>query len=221
MSRIRVRKVVDEATRELALEVIKGVYVDEKGWINDWDQQIPASPGFEESLSWFVATVNGRPAGILRLVYDPPLELPRHFKVTFNPDIDLAELSRDCRFVEVGRFGILPRYRRNFRVALRLMRSVLREVVMRGYSHFITDVYENEVHSPFAFHTRILGFEVIGSHLYGDLNCSCTRIILTLDILKGYLRLKRQGGSVYRILTHGIRGIMKKKLRERGLQSPY
>jgi hypothetical protein len=62
------------------------------------------------------------------------------------------------------------------------------------------------------FHTRILGFEVIGKHLYGELNCSLTRIILTLDILKAYKRLKRQRNRVYRHLTEGIRGLLEAKL---------
>ncbi len=77
-------------------------------------------------------------------------------------------------------------------VAIRLMGVAVKEVVERNYTHFITDVFEGEPNSPLKFHTRILGFEIIGSHLHGELNCSLTRIILTLDILKAYQRLREK-----------------------------
>jgi hypothetical protein len=111
---------------------------------------------------------------------------------------------------------ILPQYRSKILVALRLMRIAIKEVVERDYTHFITDVFEGEPHSPFRFHTRILGFEVIGTHLHGELNCSCTRIILTLDILKAYQRLKLSKNRIYWSLTEGIRDILDKKLAARG-----
>ena len=73
------------------------------------------------------------------------------------------------------------------------------------YTHFITDVFEGEAHSPLNFHTRVLGFEVIGRHLFGELNCSSTRIILTLDILKLYNRVKDSRSRIYQELLEGIR----------------
>lgn len=97
-------------------------------------------------------------------------------------------------------------------VALRLIRASIKEVVKRDYTHFITDVFEGEPHSPFKFHTQILGFEIIGTHLHGELNCSCTRIILTLDILKAYKKLKERNNKIYRYLTEGIQPILDKKL---------
>ena len=107
---------------------------------------------------------------------------------------------------------ILPEYRKKILVAIRLMGSSVREVVERNYTHFITDVFEGEPHSPLKFHTRILGFEVIGKHLYGELNCSLTRIILTLDILKAYKRMKTRRSRVYAQLTEGIQGVLEAKL---------
>ena len=80
-------------------------------------------------------------------------------------------------------------------VAIRLMGTAVKEVVERNYTHFITDVFQGEPNSPLKFHTRILGFEIIGTHLHGELNCSLTRIILTLDILKAYQRLQRKEES--------------------------
>jgi hypothetical protein len=107
---------------------------------------------------------------------------------------------------------ILPEYRKKIFVAIRLMGAAVKEVVERNYTHFITDVFEGEPHSPLKFHTRILGFEVIGQHLYGELNCSLTRIILTLDILKAYQRLKTQRNRIYWSLTDGIRGALDARL---------
>ena len=92
------------------------------------------------------------------------------------------------------------------------MGVAVREVVERNYTHFITDVFEGEPHSPLGFHTRVLGFEVIGSHVYGELNCSLTRIILTLDILKAYKRMKERRNRLYWSLTEGIRGQLDGKL---------
>ncbi len=212
MSRVRVTKIIDEDQRKAALEVIEAVFLKEKKWIDNAENQLPVDIGYSDRYSWFLATVNNGPAGVLRLFYDPPLEMPKEYEVTLRDDIDLEAIKKHCRFVEVGRFMILPKYRKNIRVVLRLMRSAIKEVVSRDYTHFLTDVYEGEVHSPLQFHTRILGFEVVGKHLYGDLNCSSTRIILTLDILRAYQRIKARRSKVYRDLTFGIRGMLDRKL---------
>ena len=145
------------------------------------------------------------PAGVMRLLYDPPLDLPEACQVSLEPGVDLEQVKSSGRFAEIGRFMILPRFRRQHLVALRLMRAATAEVVGRGYTHFITDVFEGEVHSPLNFHTRVLGFEVIGRHLFGELNCSSTRIILTLDILKLYNRVKDSRSRIYQELLEGFR----------------
>jgi hypothetical protein len=106
---------------------------------------------------------------------------------------------------------ILGEYRRNPRIALRLMRAATTEVVERDYTHVITDVFEGEVNSPFNFHTRVLGFEVVGKHLFGDLNCSSTRIILTLDILKLFRRIKNSRNRIYMELSEGIHAVIERK----------
>lgn len=218
MSRIETRKVLDEETRSLALQVIEQVYHQEKNWIHAAEEEIPGGIGREDRYSWFLATVNDSPAGVIRLVYDPPLDLPPEYQVTLKQEIDLEDLARRGRFVDIGRFMILPEYRRKFLVAIRLMGIAVREVIERNYTHFITDVFEGEPHSPLNFHTRILGFEIIGSHLHGELNCSLTRIILTLDILKSYQRLKRQRKRLYANLTEGFRGLLEEKMVASGLK---
>lgn len=212
MAKVKAIKILDEATRQQALKVIRAVYLKEKAWLKSSENEIPDDYQTNQKCSWFLATVNGNPAGVLRLVYDPPLELPAEYDVTLNKDIDMKELEKKCRFVEIGRFMILSKYRRNLLIALRLMRRSIKEVVERDYTHFITDVFENEPHSPYHFHTRILGFQVIGRHIHGDLNCSYTRIILTLDILKAYERIKKQKNRLYNLLTQHTRMLLDKKL---------
>ena len=120
--------------------------------------------------------------------------------------------------MEIGRFMIKSEFRKNPRIALRLMRTATREVLERDYTHFITDVFEGEPNSPLNFHTRVLGFEVIGKHLFGDLNCSSTRIILTLDIVKVYRRIRNNRSRVYSELTEGMRGILERKLSAAGFR---
>lgn len=212
MAKIRTFKIVDPETRELAFRVIEEVYLKEKKWIHSVPNEIPEDIATNQRYSWFLAMVDGKPAGVLRLFYDPPLELPPDFKSAMNEEIDLEQYIQNCRFVEIGRFMILPEYRKKVLVALRLMRIAIREVVERDYTHFLTDVFEGEPHSPFNFHTRILGFEVVGTHLHGELDCSCTRIILTLDILKAYQRLKERKNRIYWSLTEGLREILDQKL---------
>ena len=215
MARIKTMKIMDAATRNQAFQVIEQVYLKEKKWIHSVEAEISENIANSTQFSWFLATINDRPAGVLRLFYDPPLEFPPDFKVTLNEEFNLKKIAQTCRFVEIGRFMILPRYRKNILVALRLMRIAIREVVERDYTHFITDVFEGEPNSPFRFHTKILGFEVIGTHLHGELNCSLTRIILTLDILKAYQRLKQRKNRIYYSLTEGVREMLDKKLAAR------
>jgi hypothetical protein len=208
MSRIETCKVINEPTRRLALQVVEGVYHREKNWIHAVDREIPEDIAQNQRCSWFLATVNDNPAGVIRLFYDPPLELPPECQVTLLKTIDLEQLARQGKFVDIGRFMILPEYRRKILVAIRLMGIAVKEVIERNYTHFITDVFQGEPHSPLKFHTKILGFEIIGTHLHGELNCSLTRIILTLDILKAYRRMKLQRKHLYDSLTEGYQGLV-------------
>jgi len=72
-------------------------------------------------------------------------------------------------------------------------------------------VFAGEKHSPLNFHTRVLGFEVVGKHVFGELNCSSTRIILMLYIIKTYSSIKDSRSRIYRELTDGLRGIFERK----------
>lgn len=215
MSLVQTLKITTPEIKKQALEVITSVYLQEKNWIKDPENEIPDNIAESTKYSWFLATVNQKPAGVIRLTYDPSLEFPPEMGVTLNQNVDLKQMATECKIVEIGRFMIRPEYRKNTRVALRLMRAAIKEVVERGYTHFLTDVFETDPHSPLHFHTKILGFEIIGSHLHGELNCSSTRIILTLDILKSYQRLKEQKNRIYQEVTAGVQELLDQKLAER------
>jgi hypothetical protein len=199
------RKILTGADRDRALTVVEAVYEREKRWIADAGAEVPPDAGTLADRSWFLVTVNGRPAGVIRLVYDPPLELPAELDVRLEPDVDIESLKRRGRFVDIGRFMIVPRYRRNIRVVLRLMRAAIFEVVERGYTHFFTSVFADDPHSPLGFHTRVLGFERIGSHRTGELACTSIRILLILDIARAYQRLKQRQNRVLVELGDSVR----------------
>lgn len=203
-SSVAARKVLTARDREEALSVIEAVYLQEKRWIRDPGSEVPVDVAGRQDQSWFLVTVEGEPAGVIRLVYDPALEMPAELGVSLEPDVDLETLKRRGRFVDIGRFMIVPRQRRNIRVVMRLMRAAILEVVSRGYTHFLTDVFEDDPHSPYQFHTRVLGFERIGTHRHGELACASTRIILILDIARAYRQLKKKENKVFKELGEGL-----------------
>jgi hypothetical protein len=207
-SAITAQKVTTAADRLQALRVIDQVYRREKRWIGSAAAEIPADPAAVHDRSWFIARVGGRAAGVIRLVYDPPLELPAACGMSLESGVDLARLQQGGRFVEVGRFMIRPRHRRNVRVVLSLMRAATLDAVERGYTHFLTDVFENDPHSPLGFHTRVLGFERIGTHQWGELSCSSRRVILVLDIAKAYQRIKQRQDRLWKEIGEGVRELM-------------
>lgn len=203
-SAIEAQKVLTDDDRRQALAVIEEVYLEEKRWIAATAPEIPEDIAGRRDRSWFLVRVDGEPAGVIRLVYDPPLELPAELGVELEPQVDLERLKAAGRFVDIGRFMIVPRHRRHIRVVLRLMRAAILEVVGRGYTHFLTDVFESDPHSPLKFHTRILGFERIGTHRHGELASKSLRIILILDIARAYRRLQRQQNKVWKEVAEGL-----------------
>jgi hypothetical protein len=212
MREINARKILTADDRARGLAVVEAVYRDEKQWIETAAAEIPADARRRQDQSWFLVTVGDEPAGVIRLVYDPPLEMPAEYGVALDPGVDLEGLKRHGRFVDIGRFMIVPHHRRNIRVVLRLMRAAILEVVGRGYTHFLTDVFEDDPHSPLRFHTQVLGFERIGTHRYGELACASSRILLILDIARAYRRLKERDNKVWKELGEGVREVMESRL---------
>lgn len=211
MKAVQAHKVLTPIDRAQALTVIEAVYLQEKQWIRDPLSEISADTDRPDQ-SWFLVTADGEPAGVIRLVYDPPLELPEELDVTLESSVDLENLQRIGRFVDIGRFMIVPRYRRNIRVVMKLMRAAIVEVVSRGYTHFLTDVFEDDPHSPLRFHTQVLGFERIGTHRYGELACTSSRIILILDIARAYQQLKKRENKVFKELGGGVGHLLEARL---------
>ena len=80
----------------------------------------------------------------------------------------------------------------------------MEEVVARRYTHLITDVFEDDPHSPLKFHLRVLGFERIATHRFGELSCASPRVVLVLDLKRAYQRLKARRDRVFRTLTSGL-----------------
>jgi hypothetical protein len=71
---------------------------------------------------------------------------------------------------EVGRFAVRPEFRRQFMVAAALMPAATDAVLAREYTHLVTDVFEDDRHTPFGFHTRVIGFCPVATMM----QASCT-----------------------------------------------
>lgn len=195
-------RVEDEAGRTQALQIMRETYRDEKNWVSDDEKLVSRSDIGAPNVSWFVARLDGQPAGVLRVLYDPPLALYAQygFKLV-QPGLDLDAFLRSNRIAEIGRFAVLADLRANLLVAAALMREAACETVHRGFTHYITDVFEGERHSPYEFHTRVLGFQIVATHDVGELNCPNRRLTLILDIREGYRRLNGSRNWLFRYLT--------------------
>jgi hypothetical protein len=199
---IQVLRIENETHRQMALEVMRAIYRDEKNWVQADEKLVAAGEITDPCISWFVVTSDGRPAGVLRVLYEPPLDLYQTYGLKFvDQGTDLDALLRRSRIAEIGRFAVLPEHRRSVLVAVALMRAAARETVQRNFSHYITDVFEGEKHSPYEFHTRVMGFQMIATHDTGELNCPNRRLTMLLDIRSAYHRLREQKSWAFRYLT--------------------
>jgi 1-acyl-sn-glycerol-3-phosphate acyltransferase len=199
---IRAMRVATEAVRNEAVSVLKATYEREKSWVADAEGQFPVSDLTNESISWFVARAEDQPAGVLRLLYDPPIALYAQYGFKLlDSSINVEEFVKHNRVVEVGRFAVLPERRRDLFVVGALMRAGTAEAISRGCTHLVTDVFEDDPHSPYGFHTRVIGFRPVATHDVGELNARSRRITLLLDIAEAYRRLRSERNWFYRFLT--------------------
>ena len=198
----KVVRVEDAQTRQDALTVLAATYRDEKGWVEQAESQLPESDLTSPQVSWFVVYRGREPAGVLRVYYDPPVAQYRAYSVTLlNRELDVDRFLTTNQIAEIGRFAICPRYRHNLLVAVALMRAATRETVERGFTHYITDVFEDDPHSPYGFHTRVMGFAPVATHEHGELHCTSRRITLILDLKAAYNHLRRRQSWIFRSLT--------------------
>jgi hypothetical protein len=197
-------RVADEEGRAQALAVMRSTYRDEKDWIRDDERLVSHAELSRPEVAWFVARLEGRPVGVLRVLYAPPLDLYAQygFKVV-DTSLDLDAFIRNSRIAEIGRFAVVPDQRGNVLVSAALMREATADTIRRRFTHYITDVFEGERHSPFAFHTRVLGFKTVATHDVGELNCPNRRLTMILDLQEAYLRLRQARGWLFRYLTEG------------------
>lgn len=200
--RVSVIRVEDEAGRQQALSVMRAIYRDEKNWVRADDKLVSVDDAGGEGVSWFVVRFEEQPVAVLRVLYDLPIDLYRDygFKMT-RPDFDLEAFLRVNRIAEIGRFAVLPEFRKYIVVVGALMRAAVKETVERDFTHYITDVFEGEANSPYDFHRRVMGFQTVATHDTGELNCPCRRITMLLDIKEAYVRLRKEGGWIFRFLT--------------------
>ncbi|WP_342362611.1 GNAT family N-acetyltransferase [Terrarubrum flagellatum] len=199
---VSVHRVVTDADFIGVVSVLDAIYRKEKGWVLDAEGQAPASDRERDDVSWFLASVEGAPVGVLRVLYTPPIE--QYAKYQFrriNPKFSIKAYLRDKKFVEIGRFAVTQEYRARFTVATALMQAATHEIVDRGFTHLLTDVFEDDPHSPYGFHTRIMGFHPVATHDRGELRSTSRRITLVLDLKAAYKRLKSRGGRLFRLLT--------------------
>ncbi|MBI1841339.1 MAG: GNAT family N-acetyltransferase [Verrucomicrobia bacterium] len=200
--RVSVFRVEDEAGREQALAVMRAIYRDEKNWVHADEKLVAETDITSADVSWFVVRVDSLPVAVLRVLYDLPIDLYRAygFKMT-RADFDLEAFLRDNRIAEIGRFAVLPEYRRYIIVVGAIMRAAVKETVERDFTHYITDVFEGEANSPYDFHRRVMGFQTVATHDTGELNCPCRRITMLLDIREAYQRMRKEAGWIFRFLT--------------------
>jgi len=188
---VTVARVDSDRDREDALQVLRSVYIDEKAWAPTNDELLPETDLGNDGLSWFLARVDNRPVGAVRVLYDLPLDLYEDYGIkVLDPSIDVKRFLTENRIAEVGRFAVCSEERGHFLVAVALVRAVATETIARGFTHFITDVFEGEPNSPYEFHTRVLGFEPVAFHDHGELQASYRRITMLLDLRRAYDRMK-------------------------------
>jgi ribosomal protein S18 acetylase RimI-like enzyme len=195
-------RVEDEAGRRDVIDILRATYHAEKRWVSDPAGQFPASDLTRQDISWFVVRIEGKPVGVLRVFYNPPLaEYAKYGFKLLDTAPDINEFLRDNRVAEIGRFAVLPEFRGKIVLATALMGRATEETLERGFTHFVTDVFEDDPHSPFGFHTRVMGFRAVATHDVGELHSRSRRITMILDLKAAYMRLRARRNWVFRYLT--------------------
>ncbi len=213
--KITVIRLATEEDRNEAMKVLKETYRVEKNWVADEEKMFSAEDLQDESVSWFLAMAKDEPVGVLRILYNPPLELYNEYGFEqVGEGIDVEKFVEEHQIAEIGRFAVRPEYRQFVTVAAALMRTAVKETVDRGFSHYITDVFEGEKHSPYEFHTRVMGFQLVATHDVGELNCPNRRLTLVLDIRQAYNHLRKNKKYVFRLFTQGWSKEMHAKLND-------
>ena len=203
--RLSVVKINDAETRKQALEVFEAVYRQEKDWVPELEKILPVEDIGSDKVSWFAAYVDDRMVGVTRVLYELPLELYEEygFKIIV-PGLDVDKFIEENNIAEVGRFAVLPEYRSKILVAAALMRESSHEAVKREFTHFITDVSEEDPNTPYGFHKRVLGFVEVATHEHGEMKTSSRRITMLLDLKEAANQYRKKKQWIYRYLLEGL-----------------
>ncbi len=190
-----------------ALNIFKEVYQEEKGWVGDRAQVFPLEDLHRSCVDWLGVRAGKRLVGVVRVLYELPFELYKSygFKLTAN-GLDIEKFIRDNRIAEVGRFAVLPQYRREIMAVAMLMRSAGMAAIARGFTHFITDVFEDDPNTPHGFHRRVLGFVEVATHDHGELKCASRRITMLLDLKQALTHIEGRKGWLFRFFRSGKLG---------------
>ena len=125
-----------------------------------------------------------------------PIPLGYELKL-IDPRLPAQEFLRCNRVAEVDRFAVRREFRGRFPVAAALVRAATNAAVAPRYMHLVTDVFEDDPRTPYAFLPGSRVFVPVATQDFGELNCRSRRITLVLDIRSAYARLKSQGGWLY------------------------
>jgi hypothetical protein len=202
--RLVTRRAATPGDRDLVLAVLAATYRDEKAWVADIERQFPLEDLASGQISWFITTLRGEPVGVVRVLYDPPIQTYMEYGLKpIDGALDVAAFIRNERIAEVGRFAVVATRRRHAAVSMSLISAASGEIIERGYTQLITDVFEGDPHSPYRFHTRIIGFKPVATHEIGELAFKGRRITMVLDVRAAYVRLKSRGNLFFRLISRG------------------
>jgi hypothetical protein len=202
---VLVRRVVSEAGRADALTVLAATYREETQWVSDAASQFAPEDIANEDIGWYVAYAGGRAAGVVRILYNPPVAAYAHYGLkSLDASSRIEDYIGRPGLAEVGRFAVLPDRRGQYLVAAALMRAVTIASLERQVTCVITDVFEDDPHSPFGFHTRVLGFRPVATHDVGELNCASRRITMVLELVPAYRSLRRRNHWFYRYINSAL-----------------
>ncbi len=112
----RAKRVTTESDRQKALAVMRATYQREKGWVHDVEPMFPREDLARGDLSWFIATRRNQPMGVLRVLYDPPVDQYQKYGLTpIDGTLADYDFMKSERLAEVGRFAVIQERRRGLR----------------------------------------------------------------------------------------------------------
>lgn len=199
--RFTVAKITTTEIRDQALEVFDVVYVQEKGWVGNLQEMLPLEDLDRTEVDWFAVFDKGVVVGVVRVLYEIPMELYKEYGFQLSiPGLDVEKFVAENKIAEVGRFAVLPAYRKQIRAVALLMREAGMAAYNKGWTHFITDVFEDDPNTPHGFHERVLGFKEVATHMHGELKTDSRRITMLLDLNEAAKRMSAKKGWFYRFL---------------------